>query len=600
MTNKILSDTLVRGLTQASKVMGRDKDVNITFSGDNAYTDGSTINLPAVPSGVMLDVKTARTMRGYADHEAGHIRHTDIPNGQAWLAKHKDNSTLVGLMQQLEDVRIERKIKSDYLGSKVNLDTLNSIVQDGWLESVGADQMEGQEAIGAIFGEENNRNGLAKADELLEGVGEKYAAHSKEWVDAVGHCRTSRDVQRLAEHIYEQLEQDPNLDQQPEPIPQDAVQGDDGDDEMEAEGQAKKDQEEHEAKEGKGKPEGKPEEGEAEVAVTGHGSSLQDESVKEIIQAETEERERSLDGPAPTVTPLTTEEDTWSSKNNRTNKQHGFQHADQEGLGEYQVAQSKASGSIGVLRSKILRYLKAKEMRDWDGGREVGRLDTRRLVSAYNGQHNVFKVKTERDEVDTAISILADLSGSMSGERADVTRDCLVALAEALETTSFSYSINGFCETGLVKGYVSDNSYPENTRVCELQTVSFKAWNERLFDNKHVLGSFPSFVGGANNDPESILLMADDLMKRPEKRKVLIVLSDGEPSYAVVNQTDYNVGHTATKEAVRLTESMGIDTIGIGIQSRAVEHYYSNNFVVNDLNDLTSKAMDTILKLATS
>ena len=37
----------------------------------------------------------------------------------------------------------------------------------------------------------------------------------------------------------------------------------------------------------------------------------------------------------------------------------------------------------------------------WDYGREDGRLDTKRFTQAFNGRPNVFKMRTDRSELDT-------------------------------------------------------------------------------------------------------------------------------------------------------------------------------------------------------
>ena len=60
-----------------SRIMGA-KDTNTTFSGDGAYTDGRTINLPAMDMTADVDPTHQAIMRGYHIHEVAHVTDTDF------------------------------------------------------------------------------------------------------------------------------------------------------------------------------------------------------------------------------------------------------------------------------------------------------------------------------------------------------------------------------------------------------------------------------------------------------------------------------------------------------------------------------------------
>ncbi|MBF9682944.1 hypothetical protein IAI36_11715, partial [Streptococcus pseudopneumoniae] len=80
-----------------------------------------------------------------------------------------------------------------------------------------------------------------------------------------------------------------------------------------------------------------------------------------------------------------------------------------------------------TMKNKLRTALLSKQRRDWDFGREIGKLDSKRLVSAYGGKPNVFKARIDRPEENTAIQILIDLSGSMHGEKVKLAQDCAIA-----------------------------------------------------------------------------------------------------------------------------------------------------------------------------
>ncbi|MBL4795825.1 MAG: hypothetical protein JKY50_00265 [Oleispira sp.] len=603
---KYLTDDVVSGLSRASITMGRDSGVRVVFKGERAYTDGRVITLPAMPSGETITQEQVSVIRGYSDHESGHIRHTDMHDYQRWAKINHKNEVLMELNNCIEDVRIERKIKSEYAGSNTNLNTLNSVMGretlERWDEVAEQKDVNDPKTIGpmSMKWEENTRDGITSATECLDKVGDSIKDHAKNWVDAIEMCRNSRDSQRLAEYIYEQLDKDPELEQEPEPIPQDMIQnGEDGELDQEDE-----------------QPNGGPEEGQG-----GHGSKYVEEGEEGDSEgtdkggygASDPSEVKFSDGdptkiveemfpPEPSggkvvITPDTTEYDYWHTPKDSTSSdmQERYKKASQHGMESYTEAFGKCSTTVHMLRSKITRYLKAKELRDWDVGRHSGRLDTRRLVSAYNGAPNVFKVRSEREEINTAISIFVDLSGSMDGSKAYAARDCCVALAEALEPTMFKYTINGFSTYLGKRGY--HDAEGDNIRVGSLDLIQMKSWDQRLFEAKPYIGYIPQFVLSDNNDPESILWCASDLKKRPEAKKVMIVLSDGHPATSIQNETEHSVLSTATKNAVQRCTDDGIHMIGIGIESSAVEMFYPNSMVVHKVGDLGDRVMDQILAL---
>ena len=67
---------VMRSLPLVASVLGRKYGVQVEMGGADAYTDGKTIHLPALPSEVP-DTLLAMA-RGYLDHEAAHVRETDF------------------------------------------------------------------------------------------------------------------------------------------------------------------------------------------------------------------------------------------------------------------------------------------------------------------------------------------------------------------------------------------------------------------------------------------------------------------------------------------------------------------------------------------
>jgi hypothetical protein len=117
------TDLLQHELTRTSAIFGRKHDVRVRFHGSAALTDGNTIILPSLAFGVEVDDDLAAVMRGYVDHEAGHVRHTDF----AGVRPLREKARLAGdtltarIGNALEDIWLERRVIGEYPGAEANL-----------------------------------------------------------------------------------------------------------------------------------------------------------------------------------------------------------------------------------------------------------------------------------------------------------------------------------------------------------------------------------------------------------------------------------------------------------------------------------------------
>jgi cobaltochelatase CobT len=272
----------------------------------------------------------------------------------------------------------------------------------------------------------------------------------------------------------------------------------------------------------------------------------------------------------------------------------------------YEKLMEDTVGQTNVLRRTLERKLAAKMKRSWVGGQQQGRLDSRRLVGAYTGSENIYKQREDSDDIDTAVIILIDHSMSMSHGRIIMAAKACVALASALENTNISYAIQGFTTNS--RG-MSKRNVPEGTNVdlydsfSPLVKIRYKEFGDKLSRVKGSLGGITETFGNCaeyNVDGLSVDQSGRELLRRPEKRKVLMVLSDGQPadkymSKCVEERTEYQ-SHLGS--VVLSLMSDGIDVFGIGIESDAVSDYYPKYAILNNLNDLESKViskMDDLL-----
>ena len=112
-------------LASVARTVGR-KSAAVVFGGTNAYTDGDTIHLPALPPTALVSQHHSNVIRGFRTHEAMHVRITDS-SPEFW--KSLDDSPckhpyLKDATNAIEDVRIEHAAVDEYSGAAVELAAL--------------------------------------------------------------------------------------------------------------------------------------------------------------------------------------------------------------------------------------------------------------------------------------------------------------------------------------------------------------------------------------------------------------------------------------------------------------------------------------------
>ena len=114
----IRSKDILSCLPLLASVLGEQYGVQVHIGGKTACTNGKVIYLPSLP--VDCEPELLALARGFVDHEAAHIRHTDF---NALQAANFDPVTF-NLFNCLEDWRIEEKLSAIFPGCRQNLNWL--------------------------------------------------------------------------------------------------------------------------------------------------------------------------------------------------------------------------------------------------------------------------------------------------------------------------------------------------------------------------------------------------------------------------------------------------------------------------------------------
>lgn len=609
------SDIFQHELSETSSVFGRKHDVQVVFSGDDACTDGSTVVLPSLALDQDVSDEHAAVMRGYVDHEAGHIRHTDFKAGQKLHEECKDsgNKLLPQIVNALEDIRLERLVMDEYQGAEKNIRATASAVNREFLDTVPADdeRIADPAFIGPValtwqgrlpYGDETNTQCLDRLDPSLR-------SKLPGWIDLVDKCRNTGDVIELARQVERDLrgsrpkkEEEasaatPGGDAGDSPADADATSapGDTGDGSSPASGSEDDGKSEQAASEIETTSSGGGGRGAGETKVyTTDDFEVYDPDVAKAVKHTLREADLTTTS-TERYRPYSTANDKVHTRKDKKGKYPRYTYGQKmDEPFSYKLSVKRSAGTVSVIRRKLERAIMAKEMRDWEFGLEDGRLDSRRLVSAYAGKPNVFKARSERNELDTAVCMLIDMSGSMAYDRRiRIAMDAAIALSQALEKTSASYEVLGFNS----KSRGSSGGYGERyttTRWEPLDLYVFKDFRERLFDAQAALGSITNHVGGNNVDGESVLWAYERLKKQPQRRKILLVLSDGAPAF---HTCDCTWPERHLTNVIERLKSENVDLVGIGIGDHAVEKFYPRHVVLHDLSDLAGECMDQLGKL---
>ena len=252
-----------------------------------------------------------------------------------------------------------------------------------------------------------------------------------------------------------------------------------------------------------------------------------------------------------------------------------FCHGRSWGRSYSETIRSKTDGS--ALSNRVRRYLLSLKQGRYEGGRRSGKLHRKNAwrSTVFAGSEKaqlIHRRKVVKYDLDAAVSVLIDQSGSMGGDRYTHAGASAVLLNNVFARIGIPTEILAF----------TDTTVPLN--------IIHKSFNTKVSDDKLVdyLDEASQIMSG-NSDGESILWAAERLAKRKEKKKILIVLSDGEPAGSGGINID-----GFTKEVVGNLEKR-IEVHGIGIQSNTVERYYRSNTVINRADQL-EEALISVIK----
>lgn len=267
---------------------------------------------------------------------------------------------------------------------------------------------------------------------------------------------------------------------------------------------------------------------------------------------------------------------------------------------------SHLQGVVSKLANRLQRRLLAQQQRAWEFDLEEGTLDAARLARIVANPTVPLSYKREReaDFRDTVVTLLIDNSGSMRGRPISVAAMCCDILARTLERCSVKVEILGFTTRAWKGGqsrerWVQEGKPRNPGRLNDLRHVIYKPADAPWRRARKNLGlMLREGLLKENIDGEALDWAYKRLMARPERRRILMVISDGAPvddSTLSVNPGNYLERHL--RKVIHDIEHRDIvELIAIGI-GHDVTRYYRRAVTIVDAEELGGTMMKKLAEL---
>lgn len=506
---------LMKSLPMVASVLGRKYGVKVVIGGKGAYTDGSTIHLPALP--LECNETLIGLARGFVDHEAAHIRETRFD----WLKIANLTPLEMHVWNTFEDWRVEHRLAQLFPGCRQNFN---------WL-------------IQHLFGNDSEQTAdpaMAVLNWLLLSVRAWDVPSLGDQRDQVGAlvemeypgliARLNLVLQKV--HAYCDSTQDCIL------YAREVVS-------ILKEKAAPKPPQNRDSKSEKAGKNG---------ASGGMPSEVSRRMLECLLSVDENELPFDLgDRLAESLNKETPSDLNESLRvaqlGNKTTKSIASEDA---------TAIKRASIA---LRTQLQRLLQSSVLTRSKIGRH-GRLNARQLHRLSVADARVFKRDGRKVGINTAVHILLDCSGSMR-RRIKLTTQVCHAVAMALDgIDGINVGVTAFPAGSPVDGGNENRTGPT---VCPVLKHG-----ERMHDGFAVNATGGTPLG------EAFWWVMQQMLPLAESRKIILILSDGDPD-------SFNVALDAIEEG----RHFGVEIYGLGILSEAITKLLPNhNRTINDLSEL--------------
>ena len=548
-----MNHPLKNALPIVAAAYGEKFGVKVLIQGQDAFTDGERI---VIPTANPDDPHYQQIAWGYLAHEAAHIRHTNFDMVQ----KASSKPIRKALLNIIEDVRIENELAKDYPGTRRSISQVIEYMVDTQQMCV-PEQLEPASNLQAwlLFRLRCHFLGQKALTPLYQAVDERVrqlfpaAAMSRlsAMLTAVPSLASTGEVLKLVDAIVAMLEEESRP-------PQDESDADSGNDIGQDASNDSNNSSDSQIPETDSSAMG-------DVAETGDSdNSDQADNLRQALEASAAQFE-------PDTFAQVAEVLSEQAEGHQGVTPLSLPQAEQAMLGDEAILTLSASESAQI-RARLRGMVQSSQDNRNHAKRHGLRVATHRLAASQAGESRLFIQRQPRIAPNAAVHLLVDISGSMGkpigeGNRKyfHVANEAALALAMALEG---------------IPGVVPAVSYFPGIH----QEVSIALLPKQSV--RHRAACFDQKPRGCTPMAQAMWFAANSLLAQKQKRKLMIVLTDGDPD-------DW----AATHDIVDRCRRSGFELLGIGIQTRSVEKFFPQSIVINDVKDLKRELFEVTQQL---
>jgi cobaltochelatase CobT len=593
--------TLHNAFPIVAAAIGNRFGVKVSVGGDQAYTDGKSIQLPAYDGD---DAEYQDVAWGLLAHEAAHIRYSDfsLRYGHSVLRRR--------LCGAIEDVRIEHELAKDFPGTRLTIRTvIEKMIAKG--DFVASNIGDHPANILYSFVLKSLRAKVLGQSALLPLVEQTEAALKATFPNgAVTRLKgllsevplglqmesdclqlTDRILTMIAQEFEQQRQRNqeqPSADQDTSPEPDETDQdtesadsndteGPDSENDPESDERLPKDTDDESPSESCGNEDSNPENSVDKPATPSDSSTSNP-------QGEDEENAEIADPMGVLQTLLSAgdsdiEQDLFESLKSALSlaaenvsellMPSGHEPPMDEQAGAFLLR--KVQGESGKIRAALQGLVQSQTLIHSQNAHRERRMDGKRLHRLPQGDTRIFQRKQTKASPNTAIHLLLDKSESMGyqvtdsqgqpmGSRMPIALEATLALALAFEGIP-----------GVNPGVTAFPGHQDDS------VFRLLAHGQRVNTRK---GAFSLTATGSTPMTEAIWFGVASLLQCREPRKVLMVMTDGQPNDTL-----------STLELLQRCRESGIETVGVGL-GLDVSHLFPVAITINDLSELRAQLFE--------
>ena len=599
------ADAFKKALSEATKVLANDPDLNVSYSVDPAGLSGDAMRLPQVSRRMTRD--EVMLARGTADAMALNRRYH---NGQTHARYTPQGEMARELYEAMETARCEAVGARDMPGTAGNIDAkiAHDAMRKGYDQVKQAADAPLAVAAGYLIRHlatgRDLPSGAANVMELWRPFIEEQAGGTLEGLDSI--LDSQADFAKFARKMIKDLGYGDQLGQDPDQIDddQDDTAEDGGEEEQDPDSTGDNDTEEEET-------EGSAEQSQEEQQDASQAQVSMDEMADQEMgeEAEMPDGEAPMEPPAPQpVSDADPDYLVYQTEHDEEIRAEDLaEPVELERLRAYLDQQLEPlKGAVSRLANKLQRRLQAQQNRSWEFDLEEGTLDAGRLARVVANPTTPLSFKVEKDTEfrDTCVTLLLDNSGSMRGRPISIAAICADVLARTLERCNVKVEILGFTTRAWKGGqareaWLNDGRPQQPGRLNDLRHIIYKSGDTPWRRARPNLGlMMKEGLLKENIDGEALEWAHRRMVARPEARKILMVISDGAPvddSTLSVNPANFLEKHL--RDVIEMVEKRrAVELLAIGI-GHDVTRYYDRAVTITDVEQLAGAMTEQLAAL---